>query len=100
MPKKFTNENTKVTRANEKRAAAQADKDAKKNKEKAAKEEAEWAVGSKDRSRKVEEEQKKVWFGFLLLIRGCTCSCHASSSCRAACLCFFSFCSRFPLIPK
>ncbi|KAJ1944822.1 hypothetical protein FBU59_002494, partial [Linderina macrospora] len=59
MAKKFKGENSKVTAAKEKKAAAQATKDSKKRSEREAKESVEWAVGSKKNDKKAEQEAKR-----------------------------------------
>ncbi|ORZ33520.1 hypothetical protein BCR44DRAFT_127808 [Catenaria anguillulae PL171] len=59
MPKKFTGENSKVTAAKERKAAAQAEKESKARAQKEAKESAEWAVGTK-RNKREDEEAKKA----------------------------------------
>ncbi|KAI8320509.1 DUF1014-domain-containing protein [Martensiomyces pterosporus] len=60
MPKKFQGENSKVTAAKEKKAAAQAVKDSKKRAEKEAKDAAEWTVGSKKNDKKEQQEAKRL----------------------------------------
>ncbi|KAI9479111.1 hypothetical protein LPJ78_005578 [Coemansia sp. RSA 989] len=60
MPKKFKGENSKVTAANERKAAAKAEKDAKIRKQKEEKEAQEWQVGAKKNSKKEEQEAKRL----------------------------------------
>ncbi|KAJ2452208.1 hypothetical protein EV183_003066 [Coemansia sp. RSA 2336] len=60
MPKKFKGENSKVTAANERKAAAKAEKDAKTRKQKEEKEAQEWQVGAKKNNKKEEQEAKRL----------------------------------------
>ncbi|KAJ1987153.1 hypothetical protein H4R33_003003 [Dimargaris cristalligena] len=60
MAKKFKGENSKVSAAKEKKAVAQAEKDNKKRVEQERKESATWAVGSKNTSKKEQEEAKRL----------------------------------------
>ncbi|KAJ1927177.1 hypothetical protein IWQ60_003143 [Tieghemiomyces parasiticus] len=60
MPKKFRGENSKVAAANDRKAAAQAEKDNKKRAEKEKKEAMEWADGAKKGGKKEAEEAKKA----------------------------------------
>ncbi|KAJ2594772.1 hypothetical protein GGF39_004088 [Coemansia sp. RSA 1721] len=60
MPKKFGGENSKVAAAKEKKAAAQAEKDAKKRSEKEAQEAVEWSKGAKKGGKKEDQEAKRL----------------------------------------
>ncbi|KAJ1914191.1 hypothetical protein IWQ60_008907, partial [Tieghemiomyces parasiticus] len=60
MPKKFRGENSKVAAANDRKAAAQAEKDNKKRAEKEKKEAMEWSDGAKKGGKKEAEEAKKA----------------------------------------
>jgi hypothetical protein len=60
MPKKQGGVNTKVAAANERKAAAQADKDKKKAQVTEEREAADWSSGSKGKSKKDQDAEKKV----------------------------------------
>ncbi|KAG2178740.1 hypothetical protein INT43_001586 [Umbelopsis isabellina] len=60
MPKKQGGVNTKVAAANERKAAAQADKDKKKAQVSEEHEAAEWSSGSKGKSKKDQDAEKKA----------------------------------------
>ncbi|KAJ1887138.1 hypothetical protein LPJ66_009271 [Kickxella alabastrina] len=60
MPKKFPVENSKVSAAKERKAAAQAEKDSQKRLDKEAKDSAEWNKGAKQGGKKEDQEAKRL----------------------------------------
>lgn len=60
MPKKTAGVNTKVAAANDRKAAAQKEKDKKKSEDAEQRDAADWAGGAKGKSKKDAEADKKV----------------------------------------